>query len=97
MKVTIEFDPGELARSAASQVMAVAPGGAAKGMPGVPQISPGMGTGAPIDAGHAPGAGGVISQTMPGTAPGAEGVPAEIAAAAAAIGAISAGPAPAID
>jgi hypothetical protein len=98
MKITIEFDPGELARSAAGQVVAVAPDAvAAMSFPSAPQMAPGMGTGAPIDAGHAPGAGGVMAETMAGTETGAESVPAEIAAAAAAIGAVSAGPAPALD
>jgi hypothetical protein len=90
MKIIVEFDPGELARSAATQVGTVAPGAAAVSVPGAPYMSPGTGTGAPIDAGHAPGIGGVTA----GTVTGAESVPAEIAAAAAAIGAISAGPAP---
>jgi hypothetical protein len=95
MKVTIEFDPGELARGAASQVVAVTPD-ATVGVPGAPQMSPGMGTGAPIDAGHAPGIGGTMAETMAGTVTQAVTMPAEIAAAAAAIGAISAGPAPAL-
>jgi hypothetical protein len=55
------------------------------------------GAGAPIDAGYAPGAGGVISETMASAVTGAESVPAEITAAATAIRAVSAGSAPAVD
>ncbi len=91
MKVTIEFEPNELARSAASQVLAAMPEVAAMGVAAAPRMGPGT----PIDAGHAPaGAGGVMAETMRGPLVGMESVPADIAATAAAIGAVSAGPAP---
>ena len=97
MKITIEFDPGDLAKGTASPVVSVVPGAAASASaPGA--AAPGAaGDGAtPIDAGHAPGAETAPMATAAVAANGAETIPADIAAKAAAIGALSAGPAPAL-
>ena len=79
MKITIEFDPGELVKAAASQA-AVAPASETQAARATED--------APVDGGQAP--------ELAGTASEMGEVPAELAAQAATIGAISAGPAPEI-
>ena len=90
MKITIEFDPGELAKGAGlpattveQQVSAAAPAAP----PGV-DMAPAAGA---IDGGPAPGA----VTAAPDYA--MAGVPPELASQAAATGAVSAGPAPNLD
>lgn len=95
MKIVIEFDPGELARGA---VATAAPAiSVAHAEPPATVLSPADGaaaaaaTGHAVDAGSAPGAASAHADVdHAGDAYG----PAEVAAAAAAIGATSAGPAP---
>jgi hypothetical protein len=110
MKITIEFDPGELARGAPPTVTAAGGHAGANTL----MMAPAVGA---IDAGPSPGAATTDAPTAEipaelaaqaaigaidaGPAPGAAAtdpamaeIPAELATQAAAIGAISAGPAP---
>jgi hypothetical protein len=84
MKITIEFDPGELAKGVAQTVTAAA--GQA-------------GTGAPMESRDMGVATAVVGAIDAGAGPGAavSEIPAELATQAAATGAISAGPAPNLD
>jgi hypothetical protein len=91
MKITIEFDPGEVAKGAGltatrveEQVSAAAP----TTPPGLDVATAAAGA---IDGGPAPGA----VTAAPDYA--MAGVPLELASQAAAIGAVSAGPAPNLD
>jgi hypothetical protein len=84
MKITIEFDPGELARSAAQSAMQLG-SNAPIAAPATVVAATQLGA---IDAGPAPG----TTATTTGAA--MSEIPAELAAQAAAIGAISAGSAP---
>lgn len=88
MKITIEFDPGELAKAAAGQSL----GASVTADAGV-QAAVATADGA-TDGGSAPSIGSATSATP---TPGHDGAPPEVAAAAAAAGATSAGAAPKID
>ena len=78
MKITIEFDPGDLAKQAATAAEGQASASAPMASPDMAAATAAVGV---IDAGPGPGA--ALSE-----------IPAELVTQAAAIGAISAGPAP---
>jgi hypothetical protein len=94
MKIVIEFDPGELARGAVAATAPTASVTHAEQPATV--LPPADGAAAPAATGHAIDAGPALGAARAGVDHASQDAygPAEVAAAAAAIGAISAGPAP---